>query len=384
MSWKKLSVIAVLTSVMLGCASDDDNIQVAEVPTITNQFSPVTLWRAQVGQGVGKFYSQLAPVYDYDKIYAADRQGLVMALNAETGEAVWRTALNQNQSQLISGGLTLGYEKVFFGTERGELFALNAEDGSLAWKVDAGGEVLAKPLVDEGLVIVNTSRGELSAYDQETGEVKWRVASDIPTLTLRGESAPVAVAGGVFWGMANGRLGAAFIANGNIIWQQVIATPKGATEIDRLVDVDATPVISGSTLYAVGYNGQLVAIDLRSGNPMWRRNYSSAMDFTIDGNTLYLVTTNDRLVAVDARSGTELWQNNELENRQLTPPVVIDDYLMVADAEGIMYWINLYSGDFISQQQIDKSGIAVAPIAVGDAYVVMGRDGAIFKQQIPY
>ena len=93
----------------------------------------------------------------------------------------------------------------------------------------------------------------------------------------------------------------------------------------------------GSTLYTIGYNGQLIAIDLREGKPMWKRNYSSATDMATDGGRLFLVTDNDHLVAVDARSGTELWTNNKLENRLLTAPKIIDGYIVVGDSEGYLH-----------------------------------------------
>ncbi len=95
---------------------------------------------------------------------------------------------------------------------------------------------------------------------------------------------------------------------------------KGATEIDRLVDVDASPLVIGGTLFTVGFNGQLIAIDLRTGQPILKRNYSSATDMATDGSRFYLVTDKDHLVAVDTRSGTELWSNTQLEHRLLTAP----------------------------------------------------------------
>ena len=69
------------------------------------------------------------------------------------------------------------------------------------------------------------------------------------------------------------------------------------------------PVIDGERLYALGFNGNLVSIDLRTGQAAWKRNYSSATDFAIDGSQLYLITDKDHVVAVDTRSGTELWSN---------------------------------------------------------------------------
>lgn len=141
-------------------------------------------------------------------------------------------------------------------------------------------------------------------------------------------------------------------------------------------------MVIGGTLFTVGFNGQLIAIDLRSGQPIWKRNYSSATDMTTDGSRLYLVTDKDHLVAVDTRSGTELWSNTQLEHRLLTAPKMIDDYLVVGDAEGYLHWIDRNSGEFIAQQLVNDSGFAVGPLALNDGYVIVTRNGQIKKLTI--
>nr|WP_062660591.1 outer membrane protein assembly factor BamB [Grimontia celer] len=382
MGWKRVGAVALLGTLLIGCAGEEDSIQMAPVPVVESEFTPTQVWKSSVGDGVGNYFSNLTPVQAYGKVFAADREGVVKAMDTETGTTIWSVDLGEDAPALISGGLTASYSKVYLGTETGVLIALDEETGETVWQANAGGEILSKPLADESLVIVNTSRGELAAFDAESGEERWRTSSDVPNLTLRGDSSPVSTSGGVFWGMANGRLGAAFVENGNIIWQQPIASPKGATEIDRLVDVDATPVIDGALLYAVGYNGQLVAIDLRSGRPAWKRTYSSSTDFLVVGSYLFLITDQDHVVAVDARSGTELWQNRDLEYRQLTAPVAISGYVVVGDAEGYLHWMDPNSGEFVAQQQLDDSGFAVSPLNVDEGYIVITRDGTISKKQI--
>lgn len=183
-------------------------------------------------------------------------------------------------------------------------------------------------------------------------------------------------------GTANGRLAAAIVERGQLIWQQPVGTPKGATEIDRLVDVDSSPIVLGGMLYVVGYNGQLIALDLRSGNAVWKRNYSSAIDMATDGSRLFVVTDKDHVVAVDARSGTELWQNEQLEYRLLTAPVMVNNYLVVGDSQGYLHWLDRTTGEFVAQQMINDSGFAVGPTVLPDGYVITTRDGNVKKLTI--
>lgn len=382
--WNKVVLSATVLGMLAGCASETDTIIMAPVPQVQSQFTPQMEWDASIDDGVGHYFSKLTPVYEYGKVFIANRDGLIKALDPENGQTVWESNLEGDIPARLSGGLLAIYDQIFVGSENGEVIALDAESGEVTWRAQVGGEVLSSPAADDNLVIVNTSRGVLVALDQMTGEEKWSISTEVPNLSLRGDSSPTATAGGVFWGTANGRLAAAVLQQGQIVWQQPIGMPQGATEIDRLVDVDASPLIIDAMLFTVGVHGQLTAIDLRSGQPVWKRKYSSALDLATDGQTLYLVTDHDHLVAVDARSGTELWKNTQLENRLLTSPVLINGDIVLGDSEGYLHWINRSTGEFVAQQWVNDSGFAVGPIAIDDGYLIVTRDGSIKKLTIEY
>lgn len=379
---KKVLLSATVLGVLAGCAGEEDTIIMAPVPQVSSEFTPSSNWNASAGNGVGHYFSKLSPEYAYDKVFVASRNGLVKALDPENGKQIWQTDLEEEVSARLSGGLTAAYSKVFIGSENGQVIALNEATGDIEWRVEVDGEVLANPVADNNFVIVHTSRGMLIALDQQDGEEKWTISTEVPNLTLRGDSAPATISGGVFWGTANGRLAAAIVERGQLIWQQPIGTPRGATEIDRLVDVDASPIILGGRLYIVGINGNLTAIDLRTGEAAWKRKYSSATDMASDASRLFVVTDKDHLAAVDIRSGTELWSNDQLEYRMLTAPVIINRYLVVGDTEGYLHWIDRVSGEFVAQQFINDSGFSVPPIAVEDGYVIMTRNGDVKKLTI--
>jgi outer membrane protein assembly factor BamB len=378
----KLLWAAALVTGLAACSSEEDTVIMAPLPVVQSEFTPATNWTSTVRGGVGHFFSELSPVYAYDTLFVASRDGLVRALEPETGKEIWSQNLQQDTPARLSGGIHAAYRQLFIGSENGELISLDVESGEIKWRAPVQGEVLSESATDSNLVLTHTSRGILVAHKEETGEEVWSISTEVPALTLRGTSSPVTASGGVFWGTANGRLAAAIIDSGQLIWQQPIATPKGATEIDRLVDVDASPLIMGTNLYTVGFNGQLVAIDLRSGSPAWKRNYSSAMDITSDGRTLYLITDRDHVVAVDARSGTELWSNVQLENRLLTAPKLIDDMVVVGDSEGYLHWLDRRSGNFVAQQLVDESGFAVGPVELDDGFVIQTRRGSVIKYSL--
>jgi len=380
--FKKALLGVVTMGVLAGCAGEKDTIVIAPLPPVESEFTTSSEWSTSVGNGVGHYFSKLSPVFANDTLFVASRDGLVKALDPENGKQRWQADLEEDVIARLSGGITAAYGNLYIGSENGEVISLDQETGEVVWRVKVGGEVLAKPVADSGLIIINTSRGMLIALNESTGEQRWALSTEVPNLTLRGDSTPTAIGGGVFWGTANGRLAAAIVERGQLIWQQPVGTPKGATEIDRLVDVDSSPIVLGGTLFTIGYNGQLIAIDLRSAKPIWKRNYSSATDITTDGSRIFLNTEKDHVVAVDSRSGTELWKNSLLEHRQLTAPVIVGNYLVVGDTLGYLHWMDRSTGEFVAQQFVDDSGLAVGPTLLSDGYVIITRNGDIKKLTI--
>ncbi|SLM62130.1 MULTISPECIES: outer membrane protein assembly factor BamB [Dickeya] len=385
---KTLLVGLVAVTLLSGCSlfdREEDVVKMSPLPQVNSQFTPAKVWSRSVGGGTGEFYSNLRPAWQDNRVYAADRHGMVKALDLNSGEEKWRADLSQktgllssNVPALLSGGVSVSGNHVYVGSERAQLFALNADDGSVLWQTKVAGEVLSRPVISDGVVLVHTSNGMLQALGESDGAIKWTVNLDMPALSLRGESAPVAAFGAAIVGGDNGRVSAVMINQGQLIWQQRISQPGGATEIARLNDVDTTPVVAGDVVYALGYNGNLTALDLRSGQVSWKREIGSVNDFIVDGSRIYLVDQDDRVVALNTSGGVVVWKQGDLLHRNLTAPVLYNGYLVVGDAEGYLHWIDTVDGRFVSQQKVDSSGLLSKPVVASDKLLVQAKGGEVY------
>lgn len=368
---------------LAACSSQTPVAPASSLPDIDNAFDIDTRWSSSVGNGVGGYYSQLRPVVEGERLFAAARNGVVKAFDAASGDELWEAELdeleiNHNQrSPRLAGGLSAAYGNLYFGSENGVVYALSQSDGSLLWTQNVPGEVLAAPAVDEGKVVVHTSAGNLVALDSATGEQQWLLRNEQPSLTLRSMATPITAGGAVLYGRADGRLGIALLANGQPVRDTRIASPKGATELERMVDVAARPVILGDILFSIAYNGQLTAHQLISGQQLWKRQYQGSEDLSTDGRLLFITDSRSHVFAVDARSGSEVWSNTGLENRHLTAPAVFGDYLVAGDAEGYLYWLDRSTGKLVSLERVDSAGLYAAPVVAGDTLYVQSRDGEL-------
>lgn len=391
LSVKPLVLLAAV--VLAACSSKEELV----LPPVTNIISPKVVWDHDLGSGVAHYESKLTPIIVNDTVYAASREGLVAAYELQSGKRKWQFDLRKpdgssmwssisdvwsGDNARISGGLSYGYDKLYFGTENGDVVALSPE-GKLVWRVEVKGEVLARPAVGEGLVVIATGAGTLVALHPDSGEQRWQFENEQPALTLRGVSEPLIEAGGVIYGSGSGHLGVLIADRGYQAWEEQIAVPKGSTDLSRLVDVDARSVVRGGVVYSIAYNGELVALELRSGRQLWKRDYASFRNLSAAGDILYLVDSTGRIYSVDSRNGTELWSQQGLHKHFLTAPVVYKDYLVVGDREGNLHWLNRNTGDFVARQSMDSSGFYTEAVTDGSYLLVQSRSGELVLLQTP-
>lgn len=398
-----MSVLLSACATMSSWFADDEELEIKKLPIIQNQFELTRVWSSSVGDGVDDYFSRLRPAVTSDRIYAADREGRVVALSRETGDIIWEKDFSRASkessfssgyglfagriSAKISGGITLAGNKLLFGTEDGIVYSLNPQDGAVQWQANVPSEVVSAPAYDSGVVIVSTVAGTLVGIDSTTGKVKWQNESDVPVLTLRGVSSPVAAAGGAIVGLANGRVRVAILENGLTAWEAVVAKPAGATDLERIVDVDTTPLVFGGSLFVVSYGGTLAAIELRTGNVIWSREYAGFRNVSIDGNRLFVTDSSNNLYAIDRRNGVELWSNGELRKRSLTAATPVGDYVAVGDKFGYLHLFSQDEGKYVSRFQVgdddEDEGIYVAPVYANGSLVVQTRDGQVNLLRMP-
>src|SRR5690606_33171637 len=149
----------------------------------------------------------------------------------------------------ISAGPGIGEGLVLVGTSEGEILALNQENGAIAWRAPVSSEVLAVPQAAAGIVVVATMDGKVAGLDAATGTRRWIHDRSVPLLTLRGASTPLLTRDRVISGFASGKLAALGLQDGRLQWEATVAVPRGRSEVERLADISADPVLLGDVVF---------------------------------------------------------------------------------------------------------------------------------------
>lgn len=379
------AIVVSLASITTGCSlfgGEEDTIQVSPSPEIKSAFPLKQIWSNSLSSD-SKIYSLLSPAVEGNVVYAAGRGGQIKAMDLLSGKVLWNidvsnSSLFSSQSALLSGGVSVDDKYVYVGSERATVYALDKTNGTIVWHKDVKGEVIAKPISFEKNLIIHTTNGFLQGLDLATGNDKWEVSLNTASLSLRGESVPATAYGAIIVGDDVGHVNAFYAQNGQLIWQQRISQPSGSTEIAKLNDVDTTPIIEQNRVYAVGYNGNIAALDLSNGNIIWKKVLGSIHSFVINDNQILVVDQNDDVHALNKNGGSVLWKQSELLHRQLTDPVIYQNYLVVGDFEGYLYLIDITSGNIISKTNVSSSGLQSKPIVADNKLIVQAKNGNVY------
>ena len=383
----RLAVGLVCVAMLAGCStikgwfSSKDKDRSAE-PSELTEFAPTAnvskLWSAKAGKGEELLGARQAPAIADGRVYAAAVEGGVRAFDLQSGARVW----TYDSDLPLSGGPGAGDGLVAVGSLEGDVIALDATTGAEKWRAKVVNEVIAAPAVGQGMVIVHSNDGRVTAFDAATGDRRWFWNREMPLLTVRGNDAPSLGPGYVFVGNDDGTVTALSLADGRELWTQVVGQPDGRTELERMADVDGTPVLDGAILYATSFKRQTLAIEAPNGRPLWARDSGGQGRVGVATDRV-VVTDPDGIVwALDKASGSALWSQPAMARRSLTAPAIQGDYAVVGDYDGYLHWLKLDTGELAARTRASRDPLRATPVVVDGILVVQDTDGGISAYQV--
>jgi outer membrane protein assembly factor BamB len=326
------------------------------------------LWRVALDgdSGIG-----FAPVAIGDSVWAASRKGVLTRVDIDTGRERWRTLTGKT---LTAGVGTDGLVSVV-ATLEGEILAYDV-DGQFKWSARIGAEIVTPPAVADGTVLLRTTDNRVLAFDSDNGNRRWTFQRQNPPLVLRQSGGVAMVPSLGFIGMPGGRLVALGLSSGSPRWDVPLAQPRGATELERMADVVGTPLVIGQELCAATYQGRVGCLNAATGEPVWTKNFSSAVGLDVDRRGVVLPDADDIVHAFD-RAGEPVWQQKGLMRRRLSAPLIAARSVAFGDFQGNVLWLSRDDGTLSAVSTTDGKAIVAPPTAVGSILVVQTSGGTL-------
>ena len=289
---------------------------------------------------------------DEDSIFIFDSKGEIKAFS-NNGKKIWSKKLDIE----ISSGITLGFKKLLLSTSNGDVYCVSKDSGDIIWKYSTSGEVLSPPATNGDIVAIQNIDGRVTAVDLDTGEFRWDYRSVIPNLTLRGTSEPTFYQGFLYIGFANGNLAKIAPRSGVTQWEIPITTSKETSEIGRIIDIDGNFVFSGGIVFVATFQGDVAALDTRTGRFIWKEKTSTANDLLYSRGKIILVDEKDQVLAYSQNSGNLEWFNKDFFLRKLTSPSSLKSLVVYGDFQGFLHALDISQGEQVARKRISRSKI---------------------------
>jgi len=175
--------------------------------------------------------------------------------------------------------------KVFVTTHNGSVYALDAETGQPLWRFRAHGAFLHSPAYAEGSVIAASTDGCLYALDAETGQLRWFVFVGHSGFA----ASPTIDKGTVLIGSRTGKFVAVGLSDGKIRWQR-----------DFEVPIRQTASTADGRIFVTAEDLRVRCLDIKTGKVLWVSkplNGQTARDYypviaKVNGKTFVIIRTN--------------------------------------------------------------------------------------------
>jgi outer membrane protein assembly factor BamB len=337
----------------------------------TPKIKPRQLWDTRINFGLLHEDIKFKPIIAGNDIIIANQTGTITGLNKTTGRIQWTTDVKAS----ISGGVAADDQLIVVSTKNGNVIALSRADRRQLWKASMNSEILAAPTLSQNVVIVKSIDGKVAAFGSTTGQLLWRHQEIEPNLILRGASTPQLAPGALIVGYASGRVEKLALRDGHTMWSQTITLPEGAFAIQRMIDIDADPVVLNNQVFAASYQGRIAGLNLGSGRIFWDHEISSYAGIAADEARVYVSDAKSHIWAFDQRNGRIVWKQTQLEARKITGPVLVGPYVVVGDAEGVLHWLNTEDGNFAGRVQVSGTPILTKPAVDNKTVYAITKDG---------
>jgi len=347
--------------------------------------NPAKVWSAQIAGSSRRVRLAAAPVVGGHKLFAVGSDGMIHAFDKATGARLWSRgddAMTKDQApSAFGGGVSYEAGKVYATNGVGDVKALNADTGEVLWKVKPAGPLRGSPTIAFGQLFVMTQDNQIISLNINDGSLVWDESGSTTQSGVFGVAAPAAGQGTVIAGYSSGELSAYRYENGRVLWSDALARTNISTTVGTITDIDADPIIDSGRVYALGQGGRMAAYELVTGQRIWELNLAGISTPAIAGEWVFTLTDDARLLAISRSNGRVRWiaqlQRYRDEKDKKGPifwtgPVLAGGQLWVASSQGDLWKVSAAEGSAEFFADIGQP-VSLAPI-VADGYLYLLDD----------
>lgn len=345
---------------------------------------------ASIGDG-DEFEQGLAPspIVTENFVVAMDGSGVISAHDRrDISSVAWvnEDALEGDEPGILGGGLTIEGGVLYATTGYGNLLAIDHKTGKTLWKSKIGAPVRGAPDSLDPFVIVLTADNQTIAFDNKTGTPLWNHRGIKESSGYFSMTSPVIAEGLVFVAYSSGELFALRLETGRPVWADTVSSVNRTSALSGFSGINADPMVQDGVVYTVGATGGMIASAVLNGRPLWQQDIASIVTPWGSGNMLFAMTVRHELAGMFKRDGevafrVELGETDNL-GRDTTPkifaPIVLNGDICVLNEDGLLRCYDPATAKATRSEELE-SDIAAPPVVAGGALYLITSDGTLHQ-----
>ena len=338
------------------------------------------VWSSNAGAGSssdGKLTA--SPVAFGGRIFTLDAEGRVSAFDASNGRRAWHTSLvpsNEDEDEGYGGGLAVDNGRLYVATGFGTLVALDPQSGKTLWQKSLETPIRNSPTAADGRIFVVTSEGRFFCLSGEDGTELWTYRGLSEKASLLGNTSPAVSGGIVVVPYPSGDVIALDVKTGQPQWRESVARGRSGSSSLASLNDSARPVISNGVVYALGHSGRMIATTQKSGKRLWSQSVGGTQQPWVAGDNVYVVDKGGRVMALARKTGEVLWVAKLPGGKTWSGPVLAGGQLWLASSKGILVSVDATTGR-VSKTRDLGDPVYISPIVVAGRMYVLTDDATL-------
>ena len=221
-------------------------------------------------------------------IYTLSSDGLVTAIDADTGDFLWEQLVGDTSLEVVGLGAGNNHVAVVVGSK---VYCLSVADGRTLWSKETVYVPSSSPAVSDSNILVPLGNGRLQSFLIEDNGYGSNAFFANGFATAR----PLVVGDKVAWTTDSGQLN--------------LATPLASRAVSFRLKANASmasaPTGNGTMVYAASLDGFVYGVDQDKGRLVWEVTTGASITQSPVpiGENVYVVSEADQLFKIDAMTG---------------------------------------------------------------------------------
>lgn len=343
-------------------------------------------WDRSIGDGSSRYTRVMSqPVIAKGQVFAMDGGVQVSALDAAGGRKIWQVDLKPDKlrGSSFGGGPCFWNDRLYVSTGYAEVVALDPANGAVVWRQNVGSPVHSPPTVADNRIFAVTVDNELVALSAADGSRLWSHNGIPESAGLLGSASPAVEGENVVVAYTSGELFALRVENGRPVWNENLASGRNLNAISAMADIHGRPVIDRGRVFAVSHSGRMLAIELRSGAHVWEQDMASSHQPWCVGDFVFVLANDNEVVCLTRNEGKVRWAqplpHYENEKKQEDPiwwagPVLGGNQLIALSSSGLAMYVSPTTGEILGQNELSDR-CYLGPV-IADSTLYMLTDDA--------